>query len=373
MLRIMKRFVVCFIALTCAEPVLALVNSVQPSINSSSVSQKFGRPTGAVPCPPVAEPVTDMSNFRTMYDIKDPTQSHLDPSRVAPTAARGKAMMTFDNQMGYLSDKYVLSKPLNQAAADCVLTHMDAWAKADALNQNMDVQIDELGRHQAILEQAFHLAGIASAFNKVAAGSNDPRLNDIRNWLRRLAASVMREYTTDNRWSRAGGNHASWAAFAVTTTAGAVNDRAMFDFGMRWLARGIGEIDSEGALPDVKKRGIKAMTYQHFSLLPIAGLVAAADANGFELTSAQDQALRRAVAFTISQTKDPTRANELSKTPQPPTFDGNHLAWADLVLPYLSKHDPALAAQLDAFVRPLRPLRFVYMGGQITNVYLVGK
>ena len=151
----------------------------------------LGKPDPVVfECPPPVPPVTDMSVMLTPYETKDPTQSKIDPQRTAQGAARYNALLQFAGQIGSLADRFMTSSPQNAAIARCAMDRLRAWADADALLAHVDDN-DELGRHQAVMMQAWNLAGYASALAKLGASvdSAEADRSAILSWFGKLALS----------------------------------------------------------------------------------------------------------------------------------------------------------------------------------------
>lgn len=363
--------IVAFVAAVLLLTLAVAEERVAPPLSPELARAVLGKPDhAAFDCPPPVPPVTDMSVMLTPYDLKDPTQSKLDPKRTAQGAARYNALIQFAGQIETLADRFMISNPPDQAIARCAIDRLRAWADAEALLANVDDN-NELGRHQAIMMQAWNLAGYASSFAKLgrAADLSETDRSAILAWFRKLADSVQHGYTGDNRWTRATNNHLYWAAFSVGVAGAVLNDRSRFEFAMKALDRGLSEVAANGTLPKELARGGRAMMYQNFAALPLAGLVALADANGRQLSADQEAALERLISFNSSQACDPRLASQLAGVEQPKTADHTNLAWADAVLPHIDRTDPPLAASLDALVAGIRPLSHPYFGGNVSAAY----
>jgi poly(beta-D-mannuronate) lyase len=359
------------VALLLFPPISAAGETVAAPIQPDVVRSVIGRPdAGAFQCPPPVAPVTDMGGFSTPYDVKDPTQSKVDPKRAALGAERYAALMKFGGQLSGLADRYMTSNPPDQAIARCAVADLRAWADAGALLANVDAN-DALGRHEAVMLQAWNLAGYTSAFAKLGktADLSEADRSAIFVWFGKLADSVEQEYSGNNQWTRAGNNLFYWAAFSVGMAGAVLNERSRVDFALQALDRGLGDIASDGSLPKEIARGGRAMMYQNFASLPLAGLVALADANGRKLPTEEEAALARLVRFNLSQVCDPALASQLAGVKQPKTADRTNLAWADVILPHIATTDPQLAGALDTLVAGVRPLSHVYFGGNVSAAY----
>lgn len=328
-----------------------------------------GQPAGAAACPAPVEPVADMAGLQSRYDPKDPTQSRVSAERERHEADRGGRLMAFATALARLADQAVASRPANPDLARCALHQIAVWARRDALFAGSE-RNDELGRHQAVMTRAWHLANVAAVMLKVAPGPGGADGAASRAWMARLARSVMDEYGADNQWSRHGANHLYWAGVGVGLAGAVLNDPAMRDFAVAALRRGLDDIDANGALRKEMARGERALFYQHFAALALVVLVRYADANGIALDAAQETAFRRMLAFTAAGTRDPGRAQEIARARQLPTRDRQSLAWIDPVLPWLRPRDPDLAADLDALATEARarPAWHVWLGGNASAV-----
>lgn len=333
--------------------------------------ERLGRPAGAFACPAPVEPLLDMARFRSRYDPKDPTQSRVDPERERAEAARGTRLTSFGNGLAHLSDRAVTARPRDPEIARCVLRHLARWAEAGALLGSA-ADNDELGRHQAVMTQAWQLATYAAALVKIGPDGLDPgELARTRDWLGQLARSVAAEYTADNQWSRHGANHLYWAGLAVGYAGAALQDPDLRDFALRALRRGLADIDETGALPAEIARGSRAAVYQNFATLPLVALTRFADANGEALSPAEERALARLLAFNAGLARDPAALEARTGVKQAPARDRSSLAWIDVVLPRLRGRDPARAADLEDLAARFgaRPAWHAFLGGNAGLVY----
>jgi poly(beta-D-mannuronate) lyase len=355
-------------ALTCISH--ASANSLKPPFDPAYPRQVVGRAAVAqFKCGDVPSPTLDMSRLESRYAKDDPTQSKVDPANAAKEVARGKVMWDYTTQLGRMADQYMLSNPPRQEIADCVVHHLAEWARADALTKNIE-QNHEIGRHQAIMQQAWSLAGFASAYMKLGDRPRGAADRDIQRWFRELSDSVIREFTDpSSRWVRKrSNNHGLWAGLAVGTAGIVLNDNTKLEFGLMLLNEGLAAVAADGSLPAEMARGERAMLYQHFATMPIMGLAAIADANGRALDSKQQQALLRLLRFDIEATKKASAANGAANA-LPKHVDKSALAWAEIAVCYFKQRDPGLADQIDAYVRPMRPLSHIYYGGSATAAF----
>ena len=365
----MRRSFLFALVATVACSDLAIADTLKAPFDPALPRQIAGRPADAFRCAPVPSPTLDMSGLESRYAKDDPTQSKIDPAAAAREAARGKVLWDYVMQIGRMADQYMLSNPPKPEIADCIVQHLATWGRANALTGNIE-QNHEIGRHQAIMLQAWSLAGLSFATMKL--GNRPPAGaagEDIRRWFRTLSDSVVREYSDkSNRWSqRRAHNHGLWAGLAVASSGIVLNDKGRVDFGLAILRDGLAAVSADGSLPEEMARGERALLYQHFATMAIVGLVAIAETNGHALNGPQQQALTRLLRFDIEASR---KAGAATAGNLPKHVDKSALAWAEIAVCHLK--DPGLVGEIDAYVRPIRPLVHVYYGGNATAAFNPG-
>jgi poly(beta-D-mannuronate) lyase len=359
------------IAVICHVP--ARADGIKMSFDPELSRRIAGKAAaGPFACRPAPEPMLDMSGLESRYVKNDPTQSKVDPAMAAREAARGKALWDFTNQLGRMADQYMLSNPPRPEIADCIINHLAGWARVAALTQNIG-QNHEIGRHQAIMLQAWSLAGMTSAYMKLGNRRTDRSAEDrdVLHWFRILSDSVATEYSNQtSTWYRnRANNHGLWAGLAVANAGILLSDKRKVEFGLALLDHGLATVAANGSLPAEMARGERAMLYQHFGTIAIMGLVAIADANHRTLSDAQEQALERLVGFNIESTRKLIADSGLPPNQLPKPLDKSAFAWAEVAVCYFRERRPALAEQSEAFVRTMRPLGHIWLGGSTTAAF----
>jgi poly(beta-D-mannuronate) lyase len=316
-----------------------------------------------------------MSNLFTYYAPSDRTQSQVESGKMKAYFDRLDDNKRFKNIVNDASDLYVLSAAEHPEIRNCVLSHLAHWARAGAFLGNVSVQENDVGHRQAILIQAWWLTAYAIDFLKVDGLRGSGQAEDIaaiKSWFGQLADSIMHEFTPDAQraaWLNRTANHSHWGAFAVGYAGVVLSDEKKIQFAIQELKRALAIVDANGALPNEMKRGGKSLHYLSFAVLPLSGLVALADANHIALDPAQEDALKRLVRFTMNQTRQPNIVEKLSGHKQEPILNAPHQAWVDIVIPHFAKRDPALADELNRFAAPFRPLKYEFLGGEVSRVF----
>ena len=370
----MRRWTLLFALAAILMPVArAEADALNPPFNPTYAREVAGKPN-SVPfqCRPVPQPALDMSGLESRYAKDDPTQSRIDPAAAAKEAARGKILWDYVTQIGRMADLYMLSKPARPEIADCVIQHLAAWSRAEALTKNIE-QNHEIGRHQAIMLQAWSLAGFTFAYMKLGVRAPTEYTRDILRWFKVLSDSAVREYSDRrSKWyQKRSSNHGLWAGLAVANAGIVLNDKDKLDFGLTILREGLAVVAADGRLPEETTRGERAMLYQHFATMGIMGLVAIADANSVKLSAAEQQALVRLARFNV-EARDAGAEGAAPVARLPKHVDKSALGWTEIAVCHFDHRDPALAGQIDSYARTFRPVSHVYYGGNATAAFNPG-
>ncbi|MGU3541086.1 alginate lyase family protein [Methylobacterium sp. A54F] len=353
--------------------VQARAEPIRSGFDARAAASLLGRKPSPFQCPEPPPPLVDMSQFVSRYDPKDPTQSKIDPARVAATADREKQMQGFALQLARMGDRQIANTPPDPAVTHCVWRQLAAWARANALLGNVE-QNDRVSRRQAIVLQAWQLTTYAAVALKVA-GPENGEIAAAREaalpWLKRLAFSATAEAKDPNPYTRLGANHLYWVGVAAAYTGALTQNEELKAFALEALRSGLADVSDEGALRTEMKRGRRAMMYQQFGTLPLMILVRFADANGVELTAKERASLSRLVDFSAGAAQDASRIAALVGTPQEKPADRSAYAWIDIARPHVARSDGATAARLDRLAEELgvRPAWHIYVGGAVTAVY----
>ena len=343
-----------------------------PGFDAEQARHRLGHVMPPSTCPPAPPPIVDMGGIVSRYDPKDSSQSHVDPGRDAASKAQEAGLTAFAKQIDRLSDIALLAKPADAALDACIMGHLAAWARADALDRNLDDN-DRVGRDQAVMEQAWYGAAFASVVAKIDGYTAvpGPDSDAVKAWFGRLAASIMASHGGALASLHPANNHRYWAGTAGAASGTWLQDRRMVEFGRTVLAQGLRDVAADGSLPAEMARGRKALTYQYFATLPLAALVTIADRNGMPLDGAEEAALERLVAFGLDASRDQGKVEALAHAGQDPAVTGFALAWNDMLLPYMARRDHDLAMAMEgAASRPgMRPAWFVFLGGDVTAAY----
>lgn len=363
-------------AMVCALTVHGLNatarEGLQPAFDVEVARAILGHHTNFGACPGAPAPVADMSRFVSRYDPKDPTQSKVDLEREQLGKVRDDALQGFAKSLDHISDLAIVSDPANPAIAACVMRQLSTWARAKAMLANVEDN-DRIGRHQAIMTQAWQAAAFASVVTRIGGFASSPGedAEAVKLWFKTLAQSITQEYSEIAGWPRPENNHVYWAAYSVGTIGVLLNDRELYDFGRTWLLKALSDVAADGSLPKEMGRGERAFMYQQFATLPIAALVALNDRNGPPLNEEQENDFERLLRFNISSSSHIEQVEALSHAPQIPASHSYDFAWVDIGLAHVSKRNKALAHSMETIASApnMRPAWHIWLGGNVSAAY----
>jgi poly(beta-D-mannuronate) lyase len=287
------------------------------------------------------------------YADNDPTHSIVDPVKLRAYNESSGPVKQEGNIVVAAADEFRKSGSLS--AARCVVQHMEAEARHRALTGKMSSQ-------QAYYVQGWVLGAEALAFLKVrkAGVASKEQKSIIFPWLREVANQTRGFYDRKEKQNPAlQNNHLYWAGVELGAVGIAANDQEDFDWSMKAAREGIAAIQADGTLPQEMRRGKRALHYHLYAAAPLVMLAELAAANGIDLYSAHESALKKLVKTSIAGLRDPIFFEEKTgikqEVPNPPS--GEAIGW---VTPYLKRFpDPVIAQLLALCPDP----RYMYLGG----------
>lgn len=279
-------------------------------------------PEAKFDCPAVPTTASRDLVFEGIYDKDDPERDNVNTAKQAEYRLATRGMTQFENKLLSMTNAYYVAPPNKAAArARCALAWMHAWAANNAM----------LGRvnYVGISVRHWTLASLASAYGQIR---DEPSLNTdqnikVRSWLRALAYAVIANY--DDPKNKRENNLAYWAAWSVTITGIALDDHALYQWGMKRGMNAVKDIDADGTLPLEMGRGSKAFLYHQFALTPLLMMAEAGVANGFNLYDLNNGYLHRLVKRVLVGLETPDFFNSRTGHAQQgiDTLGAGHLAW----------------------------------------------
>ena len=303
-------------------------------------------------CP---EPTTLPADFVTdgFYAANDPTHSIIDPVRQKEYDRTAGPVKREGNQVVAAADNFRASG--SEAAAACVIHHMEVQARAGALTGKMSSS-------QAYFVQGWVAGAEAIAYLKVDGAHRTTAAQRalILPWLQKNA-DLTRSFYDARAKEPAGGaqNHFYWAAVQLAATAMVTGNRADFDWAMEKAKRGIDAIHPDGTLPEEMRRGKRALHYHLYAASPLVMLAELGLPNGVDLYSYNNGALKKLVEVSTHGLIDASlfekRTGIPQERPDPPTAEA--IGWAE---PYNRRFPDPIITKL---LSEAPDHSYMYLGG----------
>ncbi|WP_340318199.1 alginate lyase family protein [Rhizorhabdus argentea] len=269
-------------------------------------------------------------------------------------------MTAFSAGVSDFAIKYVRSGGADRRSGTCALRWLSFWAKARAMTQMPD--------HNAQFRRSVQLSGWAIDYamvRNITFKEDDPKPM-IERWFAEMAAD-LRVHTDQITNATARNNHRYWAGLAAMAVAMNTGDQSLAQWALASARIGLDQVDSVGALPLELRRAAMARHYHLYAAAPLVMTIEIAAANGTDLSSYNDGALHRLVAFAISSISSPSLISSLSGAPQQAFVNSNgryntqDVAWFE----FYNRRFPDRLPD-GAGVLANRPLVNIELGGDLT-------
>jgi poly(beta-D-mannuronate) lyase len=287
------------------------------------------------------------------YADNDPTHSIVDPVKMKAYVESSGPVKLEGNQVVAAADAFRTTGSLG--AARCVIQHMELEARSRSLTGRMSSR-------QAYYVQGWVLGAQALAYLKVRNSGviSKEQSAVILPWLREVARQTRGFYEEKEKQDPASqNNHLYWAAVELAAVGIAADNRDDFSWAMRAAREGIAAIGPDGTLPQEMRRGARALHYHLYAAAPLVMLAELGEANGINLYSIENGALKRLVRVSTAGLLNPElfqrRTGLKQEISMPPSAEA--IGW---VRPYLHRFpDPKIARLFDMCRNPA----YMYLGG----------
>ena len=257
----------------------------------------------ACPVPPPAMRDIDIPRF-----YGDAAGTIVDPKLKAAHDAAQNTLTAFLREVTSNADKAIKrTKPADQlAAADCALSWIMAWAKADAW-------LGTMAQQQAEYQRKWDLAGVALAYLKVRTFASPEQRAVIEPWLIRFADATVKFFDNPERKRN---NHWYWQGVGLAAVGLAADSKPHWARAKGIMADAARDIGADGTLPMELERGARALHYHAFSCMPVVALAALGKAGGEDWAGLNNNAVDRLVLVTAKGLADPTVFDRLAGVAQ---------------------------------------------------------
>ena len=312
-------------------------------------------------CPDAPAPYTGALLFPSKYAGSDAARDKLSTAAYGQYLQLTEQVRTLESGVSKLVSRYL--KKGNPAYAECALAWLSTWAEADAL-------LSQEYTHTGKSARKWALATVSSAYLRLKFSRSQPlaghaeQVQKVEQWLGKLADQVVLDW--DEQPLNRRNNHQYWAAWAVMSSAVALDRQDLFEWSVAQYRHGMQEVDGEGYLPLELARQTRALAYHNYSLGPLLMIAAFAQANGLDLRADNHGALQRLAERVERGIDDPQSFK--NKTGYAQTLEDLHsnsrFSWLE---PYCALY--RCSAKTTAWRRSLEPLSTYRLGGELTQLF----
>ncbi len=267
-------------------------------------------------CAPAAEPVISL-DYGSRYTDDDKSRSTIDAdsNEAVNTALRPVDDFIRDLVVGANDVLNETDPATASTAADCVLTQIAVWARADALS--------DLSSYTARLSVGARIGAIAEAYRQIRPQVTDLKaVADVDQWLITRGDEQLAFWEEEATSGARTGNLRAWAALALLNI-GEVTDTDTFVW---WAGASSVRIlctaRDDGSLPQETKRGSYGLHYQFHALSPLVTIAARLDQAGMPITTVCNDALTRVVDYAFNDLDQEGALTQEYSGAQQSYFDG---------------------------------------------------
>ncbi|WP_418320671.1 alginate lyase family protein [Piscinibacter sakaiensis] len=190
-----------------------------------------------------------------------------------------KLYRDFESISATLANQYVASG--EPRFAQCLLDHLERWAKADAL-LGYEISTAKGASNQAWYQAEWSASAAALALSQVVAepSLDQARLKAVIDWLHRVSKKQISYPGGENTCCN---NHAYWRGLHATMIGVLANDNDLFRWGLGRYALAIEHMAADGSWPLEMARHEQALHYQNYALLPLVMIAEIAAQQGVDL------------------------------------------------------------------------------------------
>lgn len=314
-------------------------------------------------CAAAPEPILSLS-YGSRYTDDSSTRSEIDPDGAAEADDALRPVDDFLRDLTETANAVFEDGADTGFIADCVVGQIAVWAQADALS--------DLQSETANLTVGSRLAGFGLVLMQVLPHATDAgQVEDIKNWLRRLAQAQTRYWETDAPNGARQGNLRAWAALGGASVAAILDDAALRSWAAWSVSNVLCSASPDGSLPQEMGRGSFALHYQLHAIAPLVVATLLLNRQGVDLQDTCDAALARIVDFAVNDLETGAATQAITGEVQSyfdgtDTLEGFNLAFIE---PYLQLDQMPNREALDQLAQGYRPLGYSKLGGNQTLIW----
>lgn len=312
-------------------------------------------------CESALRPFTSALDFPSKYEGSGKSRDTLNDDADRRYKAAMADLSALESTTVKVVGRYLQSGAVSDLA--CVVGVLDTWASADAL-------LGPAANHTGRAVRKWVLASISAAYLRLKLSPGGPlaeyreQEQRIDAWFKKLGDRVVSEWPADDPLNKIN-NHYYWSAWALIATGTALNDRGLFEHGIRLYRVFESQVGNDGVLPNELNRKSRALEYHVYALGPLAMVASFAKANGYPIDISPAAPLSRLAALTFSALDNPDVLAQRAGARQE-TFDSDatNYSWLEPYC-YVAQCSDAMQRQLVS----VRPLNSTRLGGNLTQIF----
>lgn len=312
-------------------------------------------------CEQAPQPFTKPLDFPSKYEGSDAARDNLNVDAELRYKEATSTISTFEIGVAAMASRYAQSRSVE--VANCALSWLTSWAEHGALLAKAET-------HTGKSVRKWVLAAVSTSYLRLQR-SNSPQPDERSNkqatieaWLRSIAAKVMEEWPVDAPINKVN-NHFYWAAWSLISTGTVLNDRAMFNHGMKIFRTFERQVSDKGLLSNEVSRRSRALGYHAYALAPLTMIATFGIANGEVVDTTPSSPLSRLARTVFDGFHAPTRFADSVGSKQKFSSNVNtNFSWLE---PYCSI--VACDRDMMEFLQQNRPFKSTRMGGDLTTLF----
>ena len=308
-------------------------------------------------CAVAPAPVVSL-DYDSRYQADSTTRSELDSKADSEVNKALAPVDDFLRDLTALANSGFKDGADKAEIADCVISQIAVWAKAEALTK--------LTSPASNLTIGSRLAGFGMVLLQVLPNTTlHTEVAGIKTWMAGLQKNQTEFWETGAPDKARHGNLRAWAGLSAAAAADVLDDAVLRAWALWSTSYVLCSADPDGSLPQEMSRGKYALKYQLHAVAPLVVTALLLERKGADVQTLCDHALARVTGFAVADI-DSGAATEAITGKVQSFFDGSdkiegfHLAWLEPYLTFDTSDDrPMMQKLADKY----RPLNYSKLGG----------
>jgi poly(beta-D-mannuronate) lyase len=265
------------------------------------------------------EPAPGIQDIKAFGYYSDSAKSVRDEEKFKETHELTKPFEDFAATVSKLSDQYL--EKSDEKAALYTIKWLDRWAEDKAMLGKMI----HINNDQPEYTRKWTNASAAIAWNKVRVKATSEQKDRVDSWLKAVSRATLDYWYMAPKKTR--NNHYYWTGVGVMATAVATNDKDLLKAARKIFEAGLDDIRKDGTLYNEMKRGVRALHYHNFSVMPLVMMAEMARKTGEDWFAADDAKLSKLADRVAAGLREPAWFDKASGASPQIVPKKNDLGW----------------------------------------------